>query len=86
MNRLTDRRTAQQVKENAAGLLEKGLAPAVSDQIYIKLAEYENAEEEGVTLYFCNPELNTGCEKSSCYINGGGCMQTTNIKFRRKLK
>lgn len=83
MNRLTDRRTAQQVKENAAGLLEKGLAPAVSDQIYIKLAEYENAEEEGVTLYLCDPVLNTSCDKSNCYINGGDCMLTININCRR---
>lgn len=83
MNRLTDRRTAQQVKENATGLLEKGFAPTVSDQIYIKLAEYENAEEEGATLYLCNPELNTSCDKSNCYINGGDCMLTININYRR---
>ena len=84
--RLTDRKTAEAVKANVEKLQEAGMEPSILDMIYIKLAEYENAEEEGVTLYFCNPELNTGCEKSSCYINGGGCMQTTNIKYRRKLK
>ena len=86
MNRLTDRRTAEQVAENAAGLLEKGLAPSVSDLYYIKLAEYENAEEEGATLYLCEPELNTDCEKTNCYINGGDCMQTININCRRGMK
>ena len=86
MMRLTDRKTAEAVKANVEKLQEAGMEPSILDMIYIKLAEYENAEEEGVTLYFCNPELNTGCEKSSCYINGGGCMQTTNIKYRRKLK
>ena len=84
--RLTDRKTAEAVKANAEKLIEAGLEPSISDMIYIKLAEYENAEEEGVTVYYCNPELNKNCEKSSCYINGGGCMQTTNIKFRRKMK
>ena len=86
MNRLTNRRTAEQVAENAAGLLEKGLAPSVSDLYYIKLAEYENAAEDGITLYLCDPELNTDCDKTGCYINGGGCMQTSKIEYRRKLK
>lgn len=45
MGRLTDRRTAAELKENADGLRAAGLEPTISDQRYIKLAEYENAEE-----------------------------------------
>ena len=44
--RLTDRKTAEAVKANAEKLLEAGMEPSISDMIYIKLAEYENAEED----------------------------------------
>ena len=46
MERLTDRRTAQQVRENIEGLIAAGVEPSVSDVRYVKLAEYENAEED----------------------------------------
>lgn len=46
MNRLTDRRTAEQVRENIEGLIAAGVEPSVSDQRYVKLAEYEDKEEE----------------------------------------
>lgn len=46
MERLTDRRTAEQVRENIKGLQEKGVEPSVSDLRYVKLAEYEDKEEE----------------------------------------
>ena len=82
MNRLTDRRTAQQVKENAEGLLKKGFAPAVSDQIYIKLAEYENAEEEATMMFLCDASKNNYCTKENCRINGGECYQTHRIECR----
>lgn len=45
MERLTDRKTAAELKENAEKLRAAGLEPTISDQRYIKLAEYENAEE-----------------------------------------
>lgn len=45
MQRLTDRRTAEALKSNAEKLREKGFDIPISDQRYIKLAEYENAEE-----------------------------------------
>ena len=44
--RLTDRKTAEAVKSNAEGLKRAGFEPSISDMIYIKLAEYENAEED----------------------------------------
>lgn len=46
MERLTDRATAEALKANADGLRAVGLEPTISDQRYIKLAEYENADEE----------------------------------------
>lgn len=46
MNRLTDRRTAEQVRENIEKLQAAGVEPSVGDLRYVKLAEYENKEEE----------------------------------------
>ena len=45
MQRLTDRRTAEALKSNAEKLREKGFDIPISDQRYIKLADYEDAEE-----------------------------------------
>jgi hypothetical protein len=45
MERLTDRKTAADLKRNAEGLQAKGIEPNMSDLRYIKLAEYENREE-----------------------------------------
>lgn len=46
MGRLTDRKTAADLKHNCEGLRAVGLEPPMSDLRYIKLAEYENAEED----------------------------------------
>ena len=46
MMRLTDRKTAEAVKANVEKLQEAGMEPSILDMIYIKLAEYENAEED----------------------------------------
>lgn len=45
MERLTDRRTAQQVRENIEKLRAAGVKPSVSDVRYVRLAEYEDTEE-----------------------------------------
>lgn len=45
MERLTDRRTAEQVRENIEKLQAKGFEVSIGDLRYVKLAEYENAEE-----------------------------------------
>ena len=42
--RLTDQKTAEALKHNAAGLIEKGFEPSIFDLRYIKLAEYEENE------------------------------------------
>ena len=46
MERLTDRKTAEAVRENIEGLIAAGVEPSVDDVRYVKLAEYENKEEE----------------------------------------
>lgn len=51
--RQTDRETAEALKKNILGLVESGLTPSIMDIRYVKLAEYENREEELVRLYSC---------------------------------
>lgn len=46
MKRLTDRVRAQKLKDNADKLKAAGFAVSPDHELYIKLAEYENAEEE----------------------------------------
>ena len=48
MDRLTDRKTAEALRSNAEGLLSKGMQVDIADLRYIKLAEYENKEENNV--------------------------------------
>ena len=45
MERLTDRKTANDLKANAESLRELGFGPSILDKRYIKLAEYEDIEE-----------------------------------------
>lgn len=45
MQRLTDKRTAETLRHNAEGLLAKGFEVPIDDLRYIKLADYEDAEE-----------------------------------------
>ena len=45
MKRLTDRKTAAELKANAESLRELGFGPSILDKRYIKLAEYEDIEE-----------------------------------------
>ena len=46
MERLTDRRTAEAVRENIEKLRAAGFEVSIGDLRYVKLAEYENKEEE----------------------------------------
>ena len=45
MNRLTDSRTAEQVRQNCEGLIKAGVRPSILDLMYCRLADYENEEE-----------------------------------------
>lgn len=46
MQRLTDKRTAEALKQNCEGLIRAGIQPDRMYLEYIKLAEYENREED----------------------------------------
>lgn len=46
MRRLTDSRTAQQLRDNASGLISKGFTVPIEDLRYIRLAEYEEREQQ----------------------------------------
>lgn len=52
MKRMTDRKLASELKRNAEGLIKAGIEPSISDLRYIKLAEYENKEEDEPHLRF----------------------------------
>jgi hypothetical protein len=43
--RLTDKRTAEEIRNNVRGLIDAGIEPQKSDLIYIKLAEIEDYDE-----------------------------------------
>ena len=45
MDRLTDHKTAEALRNNAEGLSAKGIDVPIDDLRYIKLAAYEDAEE-----------------------------------------
>lgn len=51
--RQTDRKIGEALKRNILGLVERGITPSVMDIRYVKLAEYENREEELARLYAC---------------------------------
>ena len=45
MERLTDHKTAEALRNNAEGLSAKGIDVPIDDLRYIKLARYEDEEE-----------------------------------------
>lgn len=47
MHRLTNHKTAEALSQNVGALLRAGVEPSISDIRYLKLAEYEDAEEAG---------------------------------------
>lgn len=36
-------------------------------------------------LYICDAEKKLECNKKSCYINNGGCMYTSNLKYAKRF-
>ena len=51
MDRLTDRKIAQKLKEKVESQVKAGIMPDKNDLIYIKLADIENREELEYTYY-----------------------------------
>lgn len=81
MERLTDSKTAADLKSNYEGLRAAGMPRDMDTERYIKLAEYENKEdkkhyEKPKILYVCDPNKNKWCSKWGCFKNGGECSLT----------
>ena len=51
MERLTNRHEAEKVRQNIDGLIKAGVEPSRILLEYVKLAEYENAEEDRERLF-----------------------------------
>lgn len=34
-------------------------------------------------LFYCDPKKNSVCSKEGCFINGGGCVLTSNAEYRQ---
>lgn len=34
--------------------------------------------------YLCDAEKNINCKKKNCYLNGGPCMKTIDVRFAKK--
>lgn len=49
MDRLTNKKTADELRHNIAGLIAKGIEPSALDIRYVKLADYEDEEERQAT-------------------------------------
>lgn len=81
MERLTDSKTAADLKANYESLRAAGQPRDWDIERYIKLAEYEDAEskkhyEKPAIIYVCDPNKNLKCEKTACFKNGGECSLT----------
>lgn len=91
MGRLTNRKTAAELKENAEKLRAAGIEPTISDLRYIKLAAYENRDEDfekfrnshNLNVYECDADKNTKCKQTSCYKCGGQCHLTFDLQFAK---
>lgn len=68
MERLTNRKTAEAVKKNLEGLKSKGMETSRLEEEYVKLAEYENKEEDGY-IYIEREELESTKEELSTLRN-----------------
>lgn len=36
-------------------------------------------------MYKCDPQKNKDCKKNECFINGGQCRLTKNIKYQQDI-
>lgn len=64
--RLTDKETANALRNNIEGLLKAGMDSEVSvmDLSYVKLAEYENRDEDLAKVY---SDIFDGLNEDECY-------------------
>lgn len=82
MERLTDSKTATDLKANYESLRAAGQPRDWDIERYIKLAEYEDIEEikkryeKPEILYECDPNKNLKCKKTGCFTSGRECRLT----------
>lgn len=56
--RLTDKRTAEEIRNNVQGLIDAGIEPQKSDLIYLKLAGIEDLQDtEFAYLRRCEEQM-----------------------------
>lgn len=48
--------------------------------------EKENKELKEKAFFMCDPSKNKKCKKTSCHINNGECMLTTDMRYSKKYK
>lgn len=53
------------------------------DRLFKSLISHEKALVRLMNLYVCDPDKNTKCNKTECYLHGGQCQMTSNKDFER---
>lgn len=53
------------------------------DHLFKSLISHEEALVRLMNLYVCDPDKNTKCNKTECYLHGGQCQMTSNKDFER---
>ena len=52
-------------------------------QMALKHTEEAKMENDRhINFYYCDPEKNVDCKKTSCYINGGLCCKTSHEEYK----
>lgn len=49
----------------------------------VELIRKKNEKIKALTTYECDPNKNTLCRKSFCYVNGGECHRTSHKEFSK---
>lgn len=53
------------------------------DRLFKSLMSHEEALVRLLNLYVCDPDKNTKCNKTECYLHGGQRQMTSNKDFER---
>ena len=66
---------------------EDGLQIAVYCQTFINRIVWKlnHTIFKSDILYPCDPDKNTECKKTSCFINGGPCNSTVDERFKNEI-
>jgi len=53
------------------------------DRLFKMLLSQEATLTKLMSLYVCDPDKNTKCNKTDCYLHGGRCQMTSHEEFSR---